>query len=94
MEIKTKFDVGDKCWAIKDDEPKRFIVVAVHVSDITSNSTPVITYDITVDSDNDCLTGKMIRNEWQYKVFHTRMDAVLSLLTDEERSKIEIKSTM
>lgn len=94
MEIKTKFDVGDKCWAIKDDEPKRFIVVAIHVLDITSKSNPVITYDITVDSDNDCLTGKLIRNEWQYKIYHTRMEAVLSLLTDEERAKIEIKSTM
>lgn len=94
MEIRTKFDVGDKCWAIKDDEPKRFIVVAVRIPDITSKSNPVIAYDITVDSDNDCLTGKLIRNEWQYKVHRSRMEAVLSLLTDEERAKIEIKSTM
>lgn len=94
MEIRTKFDVGDKCWAIKNDEPKRFRVIAIHFSDLRSRSTPAITYDMMVDSDNDCLTGKEIKGEWEFKIFHTRMEAVLSLLTDEERSKIEFKSAM
>lgn len=94
MEIRTKFDVGDKCWAIKNDEPKRFRIIAIHFSDLISRSTPAITYDMMVDSDNDCLTAKEIKGEWEFKIFHTRMEAVLSLLTDEERSKIEFKSAM
>nr|DAG17011.1 MAG TPA: hypothetical protein [Caudoviricetes sp.] len=92
MNITTKFDVGDRCWAIKCDEPKRFIVTGIHFSDIRSRSKPAITYDITVDSDNDCLTGKAINCEFEHKLFYTRMEAVLSLLSDDERSTIDFKS--
>nr|UWI25177.1 MAG: hypothetical protein [Bacteriophage sp.] len=94
MNITTKFDVGDKCWTIKNDEPKRFIVTGIHFSDLRSRIRPAITYDLTVDSDNDCLTGKAINGEFEHKLFHTRMEAVLSLLSDDERSKIEFKSAI
>lgn len=67
-----------------DDEPQKWIVEAIHIGDVTNDSTPMPTYDLHT-TDQQPLRGVFVeKNVWEYKIYATKRELCLSFLTDND----------
>ena len=81
MDIHTKYNVGDIVWIMSSNEPSRFEVTSIKISNIVSDNIPMPLYELFCAEDNHQFMGKCL-TEHEHKVFATKKDLVGSFLKD------------